>query len=125
MAKESAKIHEQLLEAEKESISSTKAWELLEYKISPAQDVLSSVFSFLPTKNIDFAMFPLMHRAFIDNNSATLNIYLNNKRVLEQTSKLLTGGNKYELSGDNFVYMTPMANTAGDASVMLSNVLLQ
>ena len=81
---ERAKIYEQLLEAEKESVSSQKAWELLEYKIKPAEDNLNSIFAFLPTKNTNFSLFPLLYNEFIDNDHPTLNIYLNRKIILEK-----------------------------------------
>lgn len=123
-AQERTLIREQLSKAEKESISSQKAWELLEYKISPAEDILSNIFSFLPTKNHDFAMFSLMHDSFVDSNSSTLNIYLNRKIILEQLKTTKQDGSKHELFGNNFIYMTPMSNTSGDSSVMLSGVLV-
>jgi len=120
-ALERAKIYEQLLEAEKESVSSQKAWELLEYKIKPAEDNLNSVFAFLPTKNINFSLFPLFYKEFIDNDYQTLNIYLNRTIILEKITNLSAG--KHELSGDNFVYVTPKSHTKTDFVVMLSTLL--
>jgi hypothetical protein len=117
------KIHEQLLEAEKESLSSQKAWELLEYKIKPAEDNLNSVFAFLPTKNTNFSLFPLMYKEFIDNGYPTLNIYLNKKIILEKITNYSLGSGKYVLSGDNFVYVTPRSHTTGDFGAMLSDIL--
>jgi hypothetical protein len=118
---ERAKIYEQLLEAEKESVSSQKAWELLEYKIKPAEDNLNSIFAFLPTKNTNFSLFPLLYNEFIDNDHPTLNVYLNRKIILEKITNLSAG--KHELSGDNFVYVTPKSHTKIDFAAMLSNLL--
>jgi hypothetical protein len=118
---ERAKIYEQLLEAEKESVSSQKAWELLEYKIKPAEDNLNSIFAFLPTKNTNFSLFPLLYNEFIDNDHPTLNVYLNRKIILEKITNLSAG--KHELSGDNFVYVTPKSHTKIDFAAMLSDLL--
>lgn len=120
-SKERVEIRKQLLEAEEKSLSSQKAWELLEYKISPAENILTTKFSFLPIKNTDFTTFTLMHHAFVDSNASTLSVHLNKRVILEQVDGLQESKmNKSLLSENNFIYITPQAGLAGDSSIMLS-----
>jgi hypothetical protein len=116
-------IYKLLSEVEQAAVSSNQAWEIFEYKISTASDILSSKFAFLPDKGV-FEFFPLFCHGYIEHKF-TLNVFLKTQLVLQQVDELdQTGQTTGYLSADNFVYMTPTNSDAKSSSQMSLSDLL-
>lgn len=117
------KIYNLLSEIEQAAVSSNQAWEIFEYRISAASDILNSKFAFLPDKE-GFQFFPLFCHGYIEHKF-TLNVFLNTQLVLQQVDELEeTRQTTGRLSADNFVYMTPTSSDAESSSQMLLSDLL-